>query len=152
MTARNSDQAGPWRRRLWLHLFVVVFAGGGGCRGTAAPQRETFGVSGHVNVRPGEPASDGLVEFKSRLEPGLMTVGQIQSDGSFSLATRVAGQALAGAIAGLHDVRVSVTLADPQGVQGIPKTFVIPEPLLIEPGDAYVLEIDLSGPRIQRLN
>ena len=67
---------------------------------------ETFPVSGKVVSRTGQPLAGGSIQFQSRVDPAISAIGEIDSDGSFSLFTHVDGNKLPGTIEGPHDVTV----------------------------------------------
>jgi hypothetical protein len=105
---------------------VLLLAGGPGC-GSGIPK--TYPVKGKVVWKGGKPVDDGRIEFQSLSEPDLKAVGEIESDGTFSLTTFKEGKTREGAVAGQHKVVVEPDMGD-----GKPALVVtLPNPYTVEP-------------------
>jgi hypothetical protein len=79
-----------------------------GC-GTKPPK--TYPAGGRV-VRGDQPMTVGVVEFRSRADRSIVAIGELQSDGRFTLTTIFEGQRLPGAVEGEHEVTVIPPLSD----------------------------------------
>src|SRR5262245_6295390 len=61
---------------------------------------KTYPVKGKVIHKGGRPVTYGRVELQSKSDPQLRAVGDIQTDGTFSLTTHLGGKSVAGAVEG----------------------------------------------------
>ena len=92
---------GRWR----LGACLVGLAATMGCGGSGPPRVTTFQVDGQVLLSNGKPLTNGRVTFVPTITDGsaLPAIGEIGSDGRFSLTTRDPGD---GAAAGNYKVRI----------------------------------------------
>src|SRR5262245_34303698 len=105
---------------------ALLLAGVPGC-GSGIPK--TFPVKGRVVWKGGKPVDDGRIEFRSLSEPDLTAVGEIGSDGTFTLTTFKEGKTREGAVAGQHKVIVEPDVPDGQRALVV----VLPDPYTVEP-------------------
>jgi hypothetical protein len=112
-------------------LLVLVL----GCQ--RAPELETWPVQGTVVDQSGARLSSGAVRFvanaeKHAADPHLITVGPINSDGSFTARTHRQGFTYDGAVAGVYRVVVMTDKTTSDG-QKVPVEFELPETRTVEP-------------------
>jgi hypothetical protein len=101
----------------WLGLVVTSLLVVPGCNFAGLPR--TFPVTGTVVYKGGEPVKGGSIEFRPIAESALRVVGQIEENGTFSLATLKDNAKAAGAPEGEYRVLIIRPLrADPRG--GLP--------------------------------
>jgi hypothetical protein len=74
--------------------------------------RPTYPVNGEV-LRGGKPAAGGTVQFVHQTDSGVRAVGEIGSDGKFTLSTFVGGEKRAGAVEGPYKVVLVFKATDP---------------------------------------
>ncbi len=112
---------GEVRNRLRGLLAAITLAAtaSGGC----GPGVKTFPVKGKVVFKGGKPVTDGRVQFQSTTDPQLKALGEIGSDGSFTLSTYVDGKVAPGAAPGPH--KVTVELERPAAVVVLPASFTV---------------------------
>jgi hypothetical protein len=114
----------PIPRRGWL-LLAALFAGG--CGGQPArEQLTTHAVSGVVQAKDGKPFAGGAIQFQNVDDPNLASLGEIASDGKFTLRTNLAdGTKVAGAVAGNYRVTVFPPADAPQtaAIHSPPQTY-----------------------------
>jgi hypothetical protein len=120
-------------RTVGFWLLVVMAAaglgGGAGCSGGGSGPL-THPVKGRVVSPGGQPWTSGTVTFRSVSDPGTLAIGDIQSDGTFTLVTHYLEEGLPrtrpGAVAGEHTVTVETTggPVDRDGVSSIPPVAV----------------------------
>lgn len=104
-----------------------------------APELETWPVHGTVIDQNGVPPVSGVVRFladaeRHQSDPHLITVGPIQSDGSFTVKTHRKGFDYEGAVAGNYGLLVMTDKTASDG-QKIPVQFDVPERCTVEPGE-----------------
>ncbi len=144
-----------------LHLLSAV-----GCskRPTLPP---TYPVQGKVVFQNGQAVSSGDVWFQPSEDSRVTTSGKIQSDGTFTLQSSMAGSHSSGAIAGPHRVVVVTVLKDrparvvaaphspppkngaPAATVTVPNTHTVtlPETYTVKPGDnQFTLTIPKPSP------
>lgn len=135
----NRDHTRPTHRRLRFAALFLMAAfpgcGGGVSRSPTLPDRPKVAVKGKVLLADGKPLADARVSFepvfkgeakggKAEIDPanvGQPASGVTESDGTFSLTTRTAGD---GIVPG--DYRVSIemnTSMAPGKPSPIPKSF-----------------------------
>src|SRR6188474_370733 len=94
-----------------IHLVfgICLLVGCGGAPVVEGP--ETVPLKGKVEFTKGGKvqslAGAVAVEFQSVEKPELIALGEILEDGSFTLATQVAGKGKPGVIPGTHKVRLN---------------------------------------------
>jgi hypothetical protein len=84
----------------------------------------------------------GVVQFQARSDPRLLTNGETDTDGDFTLTTQVGGQKLPGAIAGEHQVTIVPPMPPDQSAEPI----VLPQPYTVEAKDNF-FTIEIDKPR-----
>jgi hypothetical protein len=89
----------------------------------------TYAVKGKVVWKGGKPVEDGRIEFQSLSNANLKAVGEIESDGSFTLTTHKDGRTRQGAVEGEHRVLVEPDVGDGEPALLI----VLPKPYTVEP-------------------
>ena len=99
MPSRIAIDAYRFRTGMLLCVGVVL---GCGCRGDTTPA--TYSVRGKILYKSTQrPLTQGSVLFQSLSEPRVQASGDIQSDGSFDLASDVGKP---GTVAGEHQVMI----------------------------------------------
>lgn len=86
----------------------------------------------------------GLVEFRSTLNPEWTTIGRIENDGTFKLATMSGGQTSQGALSGAHRVTI-VPPPDDAQQQSAQPPITLPDPVQITPGENNHIELRLPA-------
>jgi hypothetical protein len=111
-----------------ITLVALALAGSAGC-GSGS---KTYPVNGRVVFKGGKAVTDGRIQFQSTSNPEVRAVGEIQPDGTFSLATHKDGKSIRGAVEGQHKVVVElerpaavVVLATPYTVEPRENNFTI---------------------------
>jgi hypothetical protein len=98
----------------WTALCVALAVAG--C--SARPQGEqltTHAVSGVVLAKDGKPVAGGAIQFHGVDDPNLASIGEISSEGKFTLRTNLAdGTKVEGAVAGNYRVTVFPPADAPQ--------------------------------------
>jgi hypothetical protein len=115
-----------WRlpRAAALAAALLLAAAVPGC-GNGIPK--TYPVKGKVVHKGGKPVTYGRVEFQSKSHPELRAIGNIQTDGTFSLTTHLEGKNRAGAVEGDHTVLIEL--------EGRSELVTLPAPYTVKPGD-----------------
>jgi hypothetical protein len=108
-----------------------------GCQ--RAPELETWPVQGTVIDQNGIRPNSGAVRFFAsaemhKLDPHLITVGPIQSDGSFAVRTQRKSFAYDGAVAGTYRLMVITDKTGRDG-QKVPVEFEVPDSYTVEAGE-----------------
>lgn len=124
-----------WRIGALLAMLVV------GC-GESELELETWPVHGTVIDQNGVTPSSGVVRFLADREmyqsdPHRITVGPIQSDGSFTAKTHRKSDVYEGAPPGTYDLMVMTDKTGPDG-QKVPVQFDVPERCTVESGENKV--------------
>lgn len=96
----RSCLIGP-RVALALGIFLAIHVG---CGKGPDPLYKTYPVTGQISDRSDQPIIVGTVQFVALSNRNLQALGEVQSDGSFSLTTFLDHTALPGAIEGAHEV------------------------------------------------
>ena len=96
-----------------------------------APELATWPVQGKVIDQNGVAPSSGVVRFLAnaemhRSDPHLITVGPIQSDGSFTVKTHRKGFTYEGAVAGDYSLLVITDKTTSDG-EKVPVQFEVPQ-------------------------
>ena len=125
--------------RWWLLPILVLAAG---C-GERAPELVTWPVQGTVIDQDGESPTSGVVRFLAnaemhRLDPHLITVGPIQSDGSFTVKTHRKGFIYEGAVAADYALLVITDKTTSDG-QKVPVQFDVPQSCTVAAGENKVV-------------
>ncbi|HEX2475509.1 MAG TPA: hypothetical protein VHK01_12225 [Lacipirellulaceae bacterium] len=120
----------PIKLLKWAPLVALAL----GCQ--RAPELETWPVQGTVVDQSGARLTSGAVRFfanaeKHAADPHLITVGPINSDGSFSVRTHRQGFTYDGAVAGVYRVLVMTDKTTSDG-QKVPVEFELPETRTVE--------------------
>lgn len=87
-------------------MLAALAAAGCGSNDPNGDLPKTVPVTGKVVFKNAQPPYAGLVQFRSEGGAGHTTMGEIQSDGSFSLITVVGRTKLQGAAEGAYSVTV----------------------------------------------
>src|SRR5688500_12486704 len=74
--------------------------------GCAPSMPRTYPVQGQVTVKGGKLAPKSTIIFQLASDPNVTADGEIQPDGTFTLATRLFGQSQDGAVEGDHNVLI----------------------------------------------
>ena len=128
---------------LVIALGVIV----SGCSRTGPKPPKTYPVKGKVLYEDGRPYGPGMIEFRSKSQP-FNSVGEIQTDGSFTLSTLNDREKLGGAIEG----DCTVALIPPQPADranrkgSLPMMITLPETYAIKPQEND-FAITLKGPK-----
>jgi hypothetical protein len=104
-----------------------------------APELATWPVQGKVIDQNGAAPSSGVVRFLAnaemhRSDPHLITVGPIQSDGSFTVKTHRKGFTYEGAVAGDYALLVITDKTTSDG-EKVPVQFEVPQSCTVEAGE-----------------
>jgi hypothetical protein len=130
--------ANLWCNLSWLVTWFSLFALSGaaaGCSGSENQGPTTYPVRGKVVLKSGVPLAGGTIHFHALGGSSLPTLGEIQTDGTFTLETIAEGRKFPGAVAGQH--RATVILAGSD--QSVPP-IRLPSPVTVKPGqDNYFL-------------
>jgi hypothetical protein len=110
---------------LLLIAAVILLANAAGCSGNRIPK--THPVAGKVVHKGGKPVTFGRVEFQSKTHPDLKAVGNIQTDGTFTLTTHLEGKNTQGAVEGEHTVLIEL--------ESRSSLVVLPAPYTVNPGE-----------------
>lgn len=138
-----------WTGCLGFRAVVMValascLAGCGG--GGEVPK--TYPVTGEVVFKGGEPLKGGLVEFQPPEGPSLLlTQGEIQADGRFSLWTLVNDRKVPGALPGRHRVKVHPPQGDDQSMEEVK---VLQAEYTVEPSERNHFQIVIERVRPPR--
>jgi len=97
-----------------LALVTLPLSGAAGCTQDGEPHPKTIAVKGRVTYL-GRPLERGTISFLP--DDGWPAIGEIQTDGSYSLSTFDKGD---GAVLGHHRVAVSSSDGDPTVMPGSP--------------------------------
>ncbi len=130
-------------RRGRAFLAAAALAGivlGGCAQKVNLPQ--TYPVRGRVIYKGGGPLAGAVVQFQARSDPRLLTNGETDADGAFTLTTQVGGHKLPGAVAGEHQVTVVPPMPADQSAEPI----VLPQPYTVEAKDNF-FTIEVDRPR-----
>lgn len=94
--------------RSWTAIFAMITAlSAAGCQSKPVIELpKTYPVRGRVTNKAGSAVESGMVEFRSVTDDTMRAVGEIQSDGTFSLRSIVQTEMVDGAIAGSHRVSI----------------------------------------------
>ena len=87
-----------------LQLSVICLAMYCGCSQPKVTLPETFPVTGAVIDKAGQPMTTGTVQFVSATDQDIQALGEVQTDGSFSLTTFFKAGSKSGAVPGPHEV------------------------------------------------
>ncbi|HJZ55599.1 MAG TPA: hypothetical protein VKE74_11595 [Gemmataceae bacterium] len=126
--------------RLRVFALGVLATWAGIACGCGSKIPKTYPVTGKVIWTGGKPVTDGRIEFRSLSDESLKAVGEIESDGSFSLTTHRDGEKQVGAVEGQHKVIVEPEWGDDKLI------FVLPSPYTVETRDNSFI-IELRPPR-----
>ena len=111
---------------------LLVLLATAGCRPRAEALPETGPVHGVVTNANGQPISGGLVTFEPEGHGSVFTVGEIKSDGTYTLTTSRSGLKSPGAVVGPNRVTVSFAISQSQAPV---RPFVFSKPIVVAPGD-----------------
>jgi hypothetical protein len=136
----------PRIRPSLLAALTVVLLTAPGCR-TGPPSPQTYPVKGKVTFRDGKPMTAGLIEFRSTADPALMTNGQIQADGTFTLTTHFGRDKLPGAIEGEHKVSITPKVEGDQTHQSVVWPIAVPQTYKVKPDGSNDFTIVLDRPK-----
>jgi hypothetical protein len=128
-----------------LLLVWLVATGCGGSGGIAAPK--TYPVRGKVVYKGDQPLSGGVIQFQSKSDPSLTRMGDIESDGTFSLATLFQNERLEGTPEGQYHVTVIPRMSDNKPVP----IYQLPGVHTVKAEDNYfTIELDKTKDRHPR--
>lgn len=136
----KTDTTGR-RGRACLAAAALAWVFLGGC-GEKVNLPQTYPVRGRVVYKGGVPVAGGVVQFQAHSDPRLLTNGETDVDGAFTLTTQVGGQKLSGAVAGEHQVTVVPPMPADQSAEPI----VLPHPYTVEAKDNF-FTIEIDKPR-----
>lgn len=110
---KKSSYADTVRQCFAVHIAVVLsLLCLSGCGGSGADLPETYEVKGKVVQADGNAMSGGLIEFQSTTGPAVTINGEIQQDGTFTLATMFDEERLPGALPGTYRVVIMPMMSD----------------------------------------
>ncbi len=130
-------------RRTSVALVLAISAGVlAGCgKEDLPPPPDTYGVTGQVIYRDGQPLKGGIIQFIPQSDPALNMSSIIADDGSFELVTIHSNQNLAGAIEGPCEVLVTLPIVGGE----TPEVIVLREPYEIDSQENHFV-IQLNRP------
>ena len=124
-----------------LTLLAVAASALAGCGGSEEELPPTYGVTGTVLSADGQPASGGMIEFRTTEGKPVSAIGLIQPDGSFTLSTLVASTKVTGAVAGRHQVIVMPSPPDTGDIQAIAQPVIVPPLCEVKPDGANLFTV-----------
>lgn len=89
----------------------------------------TYPVRGTVVRKSGEMVSKGAVQFRSLADTNVSALGELQSDGTFTLQTMFGSELVPGAVEGQHEVTVIPVVEGNHGRNSV----LLPQPQVVEP-------------------
>lgn len=111
-----------------------------GCQENVPPL-ETWPVSGSISDQNGQRPADGVVRLLTDADAHLISVGPIQSDGTFTVHTQRQGYEYPGAPAGTYNVLVITSKPGGDG-KPVPVRFEVPTAFTVAaPDNTLNLEI-----------
>lgn len=127
----------------WLPVTAAVWLLVAGC-GQAPPRLHPVG--GVVVTRTGRPMTGATVEFRSVADPALAAIGEVQPDGTFTLATRVGNRRLPGAVAGPHHVTVIPPMSGAKARSVQPTQLAAPLTVQADTANHFTLPVEFETP------
>lgn len=100
----------------------------------SVPPLETWPVSGSIVDQNGQRPVDGVVRLLTDTDAHLISVGPIQSDGTFTVHTQRQGYDYPGAPAGTYDVLVITSKPGDDG-KPVPIRFEVPKSFTVAASD-----------------
>ena len=106
-------------------LAWLVATGCGGSTEIAPPK--TYPVRGKVFYKGDQPLSGGVIQFQSEADPSLTRMGDIELDGTFSLATLFQNERLEGTTEGRYHVTVIPRMSEnhPVPIYQLPRVYTV---------------------------
>src|SRR5262245_30711131 len=135
----------PRSFRTWAPaLLAAAVLAAAGCTGPVLPK--TYPAKGTAVFKDTrKPLTGGTVEFESTTDPALRAVGDIDSDGTFTLYAFKQGKEKPGAAEGEYRVFVELPAADEGRDEGSGRV-QLPGTVTIKPGDND-LTLEVERPR-----
>ena len=118
-------------------LAILCLAGCG--KTPAAPT--TYPVTGKVVYKGGAPLAGGAITLVSTSDRNVRAIGEIASDGGFSLHTLIGNHKVSGTVGGTHDVQI-IPAQDKK--QQLPPIRVLQKQCKVEAGGANNLTIEVE--------
>lgn len=113
-----------------------------GCGGARLPNPPTLPARGAVLGADGKPLTGGTVELRASTPNAPTVIGEIQADGTFTLATVFDGRRVEGAPEGEYRATVFPPMGRDQSVRPIRLTAT----LTVKAGAANVFDLKLDKP------